>query len=43
MKGQTRDPYMLTAQYLENSWRFYSIQSLITSVGLYHLGRMKGF
>jgi len=23
LKGQTRDPNMLRAQYLENSWRFY--------------------
>jgi len=23
LKGQTRDPNMLTIQYLENSWRCY--------------------
>jgi len=23
MKGQTRNPSMLSAQYLENSWRSY--------------------
>jgi len=23
LKGQTRDPNMLRAQYLENSWRCY--------------------
>jgi len=28
MKGQTRDPNTLRAQYLENSWRCYFISTI---------------